>query len=220
MVGNNNTNNNQPKNGTAQKVMRWIAVGALVCLGGDKFFQKCKNYIKQRSENNFSVNPDEMPKDTLFISEEVFNEAGEHIENGTYDGFPLKKYGQNGNDSILTELSQEVEYEPVPNKMKISKGRRVVGDGDKEIGRSATIKTEYTPISPDDKDKNFELIGIDHQERGQIISKNKKEEVVEENTPVTYGPEGRTGGKKTTKKIKETIVAKKITTFQYNVHEK
>lgn len=213
--GSNNNGNKQRFKNIAEDVLLWGTVGVLVAFGGKGLFKKYKEQLKQKAESNVTVNPEEMPRDTIFMSEAVFNSANGHIENGAYDDFELKKYGQNGVDSVLVEISQEVEYEPTSGIVRIEKGRRVIHPDDEEIIRSAVKSAKYAPVA--EEDGNMKLVSIQTQKGGPVIRKNKIEQEVEEDTPVTYGAEGRSGGKKTHKETKETLIAKEKTIFTYQV---
>ena len=220
MFGNSNSNNNgnnQRMKSVVEDVAVWGIVGVIVIFGGKEFFKKYKEHLKQEVQSNVTINPEEMPRDTLFISEAVFNSANGHIENGAYDGFELKKHGRNGVDSVLVEVSRDVEYEPTSGIVRIEKGRRVVHPDDKEVSRSQKISAKYAPVAPEDKGKNMELISIQTEERGPVIKQNKIEEDVKESAPVRYTAEGRSGGDKVEKKIKKRLVAKHKILFNYQV---
>lgn len=224
MFGMNGSNDDLPAGKFVNKAVRWIAVGSVVVFGGRDFFKKCKEFIKERivprTESNVSVNPNEIPQDTIFINEDLLNEMGDHYENGTYDGFPLKKYGDDGKQYLLTGVKERVEYVPSQNDVTVvSKGRIMVGKNATEIERYGKTPI-YVPMDSADAYENLELVDIDVQERGPVVDRGKRERLVEENSPVEYNAEGRSGGKQIKKEVKKTVIGEDKTTLTYTVVNK
>ena len=221
MFGMNGSNDDLPAGKFVNKAVRWIAVGSVVVFGGRDFFQKCKEFIKERvmprTESNVSVNPNEIPQDTIFIDEDILNEMGNHYENGTYDGFPLKKYGEDGKKYLLTGVKERVEYVPSPNDVTVvSKGNIMVGKNATEIERFGKTPI-YVPMDSADAYENLELVDINVQERGPVVDRGKRSWVVEVNSPKEYGPEGASGGKQIKEESVKTVIGVDKTTFTYTV---
>ncbi len=193
-----------------------------------------KNVQDKREDSITASHEDNTIQDTfMYGGSEISIDDKGSVENASIDGFPLIKHSKNPfkKDSLLVEVSQNVEYEVdtfdekptivITNNMEQRVWPKLLPEERSKVAESAK-KAKYVPIARRDKNKQIEVKEF-HCGGWDVVTEVRDGTQHVEEANVEYDSRGHLRKRKALKQVdpkKKTLVTEPKVSVVYRIKER